>query len=154
MIIINTMIIRRDQQGILSADFLLSFFILIILIIGILNITFQRLDMVNTSEDLIEARLLADKISIALNQAYSGGNGTDILVTLPAVLNQKNYQVMVNSSGVYVKIGGKKGKAPIIPQKISNSYNLHENTVYMEPGKTYLLHCFVDSNGVIWLLIL
>ncbi len=106
-----------DHRGVFSADLLFSLLILIIMISGSLFITSQRLDMVDNFGDITGARALAEKVSIALNQAYSGGNGTDILVTLPGDINKKDYLVLVNSSGVYVEIEGKKGKVHMIPKK-------------------------------------
>lgn len=127
-----------DEQGHLTVDFLITMLLMIILGMGMVTIISERMDMVYETEKLSEARFLAEKVASTVNKVNAGGNGHEIRMTLPENLGKSSYLLWVNSSGVYVEQGGRKGKAAIYPVTIwfNSSYGPGYR---MMPGKTYRL---------------
>ncbi|MDP3623667.1 MAG: hypothetical protein Q8R66_07035 [Methanobacteriaceae archaeon] len=127
-----------DQKGALAGDFILSFFITIIISIGLISIVSDRIDHANTSEKLSEARILTEKIASTLNNVQTG-TGNEIKIKMPENIgNSSDYTISINSSGVYIEIEGLKGKSEIYPTVIMNEIK-SSSQVTLYPGKSYLI---------------
>ena len=96
----------------------------------------------------------AENVAEAINKVYSGGTGHEITVSLPQNINGKDYNIIVNSTGVYISIDGMMGKAYTVPKGISNSYSLTNSKVIMQNNKQYVLKNINDSSGSNWVVII
>lgn len=145
-----------DCQGTLSVDILFATFIFLIIIVSTVTLISDRFTIVDNSKELAEARSLAENIAGAVDQVYAGGSGHKIRIHMPNNLNKDfKYTVTVNSSGVLVKLDGKKGLAYIIPNKISNDMdNLKSSTVTLSPGENYYIINEKDGKGDNWIVII
>lgn len=145
-----------DCKGTLSVDILFATFIFLIIVVSTVTLISDRFTMVDNSKELVEARNLAENIAGAIDQVYAGGNGHKIRIHMPNNLNKDfAYTVTVNSSGVLVKLGGKKGLAYIIPTKISNNLNnLKSSTVTLSPGENYDIINEKEDKGDNWIVII
>jgi hypothetical protein len=127
-----------DQNGALAGDFILTFFITIIISIGLISIVSDRIDHANDSEKLSEAKILTEKLASAINDVQKT-TGNEIKVKMPEkVGNSSDYIVLVNSSGVYIKIEGLKGKSTIYPTIITK-IEKNNNEIILYPGKYYII---------------
>lgn len=144
-----------DHEGILSVDLLLATFLLLIIILSTSTLIIDRFNMVDDSQKLAEARSLAENIVGAINQAYAGGEGHVIKIKTPAHINKiTNYQVLVNSSGVLVKLENRMGLAYFIPTKISSSPDdLQCSTITLSPAKEYVIMNKREVDGENWIVI-
>ncbi|OPY23355.1 MAG: hypothetical protein A4E27_01528 [Methanobacterium sp. PtaU1.Bin242] len=143
-----------DTRGIISVDLLLATFMVMVMM-GIMSfLILDIFNMADESQELAEARSLAENVAGAINQAYAGGNGHTIKITTPPYLNNKNnYRVMINSSGVLVKVGGRSGMAFVIPGKISSSKSLKGSQIILLPGRNYVIVNKKEDNGENWIFI-
>lgn len=142
-----------DCRGALSVDFLFSVMMVIMVMGSLSTIISERVDMAEQSDELLNARMLAEYIAGAIDQTYSGGNGHGIRVVTPSQIGGKHYLVTVNSSGVFIKIGGREGQAHLVPQKISGSLSLNSSDVTLLPGRTYYILNKKSEDGNSWIVI-
>ena len=128
-----------DQKGALAGDFILAFFITIILSLGLISIVSDRIDHANDAEKLSKSRILTEKIASAINDVQKG-TGNEIKIKMPEKIgNSSNYIVSINSSGVYIEIEGLKGKSEIYPTIIINEITKNSAKSILYPGKSYLI---------------
>ncbi|MGB9978012.1 hypothetical protein [Methanobacterium sp.] len=142
-----------DRRGIITIDLIFATLLIIIVAGSIITVISERMDTISQTEELSKARMTANNIAEAINKVYSGGTGHSINISLPDNITDKNYYINVNSSGVYVTIGGMIGKAHITPKKVSNSYLLDESQITMNRGSTYIIKNINDSDGYNWIVI-
>ncbi|MDO9044677.1 MAG: hypothetical protein Q7U35_05155 [Methanobacteriaceae archaeon] len=128
-----------DQKGALAGDFILAFFITIIISLGLISLVSDRIDHTNDTEKLSKARLLTEKIASAINDVQTG-TGNEIKIKMPEKIgNSSDYIISINSSGVYIEIEGLKGKSEIYPTVIINEITKSSSPVKLYPGKSYLI---------------
>lgn len=104
-------------------------------------------------DELGNARMIGENVAETLNKVYAGGNGHSIYLKMPENINGKNYEVIVNSTGTYVKINGLTGKSFKTPHLISNSISLKNEAVTLQNNQAYLIKNVEDSNGHSWIVI-
>lgn len=145
-----------DYHGTLSIDLLFSTFIFLLIIVTTSHLVLDKYDMVDDSKELSEARLLAENIAGSINLAYAGGDGHIIRIMMPSQINNiKNYRVIVDSSGVLVRLEGRRGLAILVPDKISNSLtSLKSSTVILQPSNAYFIINKKEENGDNWIVII
>lgn len=143
-----------DRKGSLSVDLLFATFILLIIIGYTSTLISDRYNMVNDSRELVEARSLAESIAGAIDQVYAGGEGHTIKIKTPARINNYSYNVVVDSSGVLVKVGNRRGLAYLVPKKFSSDpTSLKSSTITLLPGKEYFVMNKREGNGENWIVI-
>lgn len=144
-----------DEQGMLSVDLLFATFILVIIIGSTAMLISDRVDTVDESQRLVEARALAENVAGAIDQVYAGGEGQAIKIKMPQMLNEDtNYRIRVNSSGVLVTTINRRGLAYVLPKKFSsNPKNLQSVTIIMYPSKEYTITNRRGANGDNWIVI-
>lgn len=126
-----------DSSGALSVDFILSILMVILISIGLISTISDRMDQVQETEKLSQARILTEKLASTINNVQTH-KGKEIIYKMPeSVGNTSNYKVSVNSTGVYIEIDNMKGKSETYPVRIVNGLNKAEIT--MVPGKSYLI---------------
>lgn len=145
-----------DKYGTLSVDLLFATFIFLLIIGSTVNLISDRFSMVDNSKELAEARSLSEKVAGTIDQVYAGGNGHKIRIHMPNSINKDfKYTVEVNSTGVLVKLNGRRGIAYIIPNKISNDIDMsNSTTVTLYPGRNYEIINKKEDKGENWIVIL
>lgn len=142
-----------DSRGIIASDLIFASILILMVIGSILTIVTERVDAVSKTEETGKARIIAENIAEAINKVYSGGNGHSANISLPANITDKNYEIKVNSSGVFVLIDGMIGKAHVAPKKFSNNDLFEEKNIYMHNNRKYSLKNVVDAHGNSWIVI-
>jgi hypothetical protein len=145
-----------DCLGSLSVDFIFATFIVLIMVGGISNLALDRFNMVDESKELVEARSLAECIAGSVDQVYAGGNGHYIIIRTPPMIGENsNYHVRVNSSGVLVRLEGRRGLAYIVPELISDNPNsLKSSNIILLPARNYVILNKQNGNGENWVVIM
>jgi uncharacterized membrane protein YraQ (UPF0718 family) len=142
-----------DDRGILSADFIFATLLIVIVIGSLVTIIADRMNTASQTEELGKSRMTAESVAEAINKVYSGGTGHSATINLPSNIADKNYDIKVNSTGVYILIDGMIGKAYIVPKGISNSYSLSNSNVIMQNGHNYYIKNVNDSSRHNWVVI-
>lgn len=142
-----------DSYGAVTVDLIFATLIILIVAVGVIAIASERTDAAEEAE-FGTARMLAENVAEAINKVYAGGSGHMTNITLPCSIgNRTNYNITVNSSGVYIRIDGKIGKAYIAPKGISKNPIIPTNiNVTMLPGNTYTIrNVYYDHSN--WIVI-
>jgi hypothetical protein len=142
-----------DSRGIITIDLIFASLILLVIVGGILSVVSERMDAVSSTDELGNARMIGENTAEAINKAYNGGDGHAITLSLPANISDKNYDIKVNSSGIFVLVDGMIGKSLINPKKISCSDKLIESTVLMHGNHNYLIKNVKSDDGNNWIVI-
>jgi hypothetical protein len=142
-----------DSRGIITIDLIFASLILLVIVGGILSVVSERMDAVSSTDELGNARMIGENTAEALNKAYNGGDGHAITLSLPANISDKNYDIKVNSSGIFVLVDGMIGKSLINPKKISCSDKLIESTVLMQGNHDYIIKNVKSNDGNNWIVI-
>jgi hypothetical protein len=142
-----------DSRGIITVELIFASIILLVIIGGILSVASERMDSVSSTEELGKARMATESVAEAINKVYSGGNGHAVTLNLPATINKKEYNLKVNSSGVFILIDGNIGKSTINPKKISCTDELIQSNVIMHGDGKYLIKNVKGSDGNNWIVI-
>ena len=124
-----------DSQGQLSADLIFATLLIIIIMGSLVTIIADRMETVTTTEELGNARMIAENVAEAVNKVYAGGNGHSLIITLPADINGQNYNVTVSQNGVLININGKTGKAYTAAKRIT----VNTGDGLMHNGQSYNL---------------
>jgi len=120
-----------DRRGIITADLIFASLIILIIASSIISLASERIDAASTTARLGNSRMIAENVAGAINKVYSGGNGHEVTLSLPANISGKDYEIRVNSSGVFVRTGGWFGKSYINPKRISGgTVSMYGNRVY------------------------
>lgn len=147
------MLISVDNHGALSVDFIFSIFLFLIVLSSISSIISDRMTTSHDLQELAQARALADEVAIDINQVYAGGDGHSMKISTPPSINNQDYKIFIDSSGVYIEFSGRKGLSHIVPEKISSSPSFNDSTVTLSPERNYLITSLVDKNGQNWIVI-
>lgn len=147
------MIILYEEYGNLSVDFMFSIFLFLLILGGLTFLIADRYDMVEGTQELAQSKNIVEEIAYTINQVYSGGEGHSISLYLPPNINNKEYKVTVNSTGVIIKLEGRRGWALIVPKRFSNTISLESSTINMLPGRNYQVLNMKDENGFNWIVI-
>ncbi|MBI5680911.1 MAG: hypothetical protein HZC47_08465 [Methanobacterium sp.] len=142
-----------DSRGIITSDLIFASILILMVIGSILTIITERLDAVSKTEETGKARMIAENVAEIINNVYSGGNGHSANISLPANITDKNYEIKINSSGVFVLIDGMIGKAYVAPNKFSSSDLFKETSICMHNNRKYLIKNVADEDGNNWIII-
>lgn len=125
-----------DSRASLNVDFVLSLFLLLVVVGGILGTVQIRLETVQKSEEAVRARLISEKVASTIEEVYASGEGHEIKIEMPGSIEGSPYRVKVNQSGVRVDVGGWTGYSYSFSKKISD-YTQNQNEVIMRPNTNY-----------------
>ncbi|MGB9937159.1 MAG: hypothetical protein ACPK7O_05515 [Methanobacterium sp.] len=142
-----------DKRGIITVDLIFASLVLLIIIGSLLTVVSQRMDGFSNTEKLGKARMTAESTAESINKVYAGDNGHQITLNLPDKIANSNYNIKINSSGVFVFIDGMMGKSFINPQKISSDCKLNEESVIMHGNHNYIIKNMKGSDGNNWIVI-
>jgi hypothetical protein len=130
--------ITIDSRASLNVDFVLSLFLLLVVVGGIMGTVQVRLETVQKSDEAVQARLISEKVAYAIEEVYASGEGHEINLEMPGNIGGSQYQVKVNKSGVLVDVGGWTGYSYSFSKKISD-YTLNKDEVIMRPNNNYTI---------------
>jgi len=142
-----------DSRGILAVDLLFASVIILVIIIGILQVISERVDSASNTDEYGNSRIIAESVAETINKVYSGGNGHTITLKLPATISDKNYDIKVNSAGIYILIDGNIGMSFINPRRIASNDKLTDCTVLMHCNHNYIIKNIKDLDGNSWIVI-
>ena len=133
-----------NKNGWVSIDFLLASMIIILTVPCIVAMIGNKIDTANSVHEITDAKVLAENVAEIFEMVYSGGRGCSIIFKMPATISKKHYNLIVNSTGIYVRFMGKIGTAYITPMRITNSK--YGSNVVLEPNKTYNISNINDEH--------
>jgi hypothetical protein len=128
--------ITGNEMATVNIDFVISMFILLVILGSVLSIAGGRLETVEKAEEMIQARSVSEKVASAIEEVYSGGEGHQVEIKMPRDIKGSYYQVNVNQTGVLVEVGGWNAYSYSFQKKIS-SYNSNQSEVTLLPNRTY-----------------
>lgn len=126
--VISNFNVLSDYKGIISTDFILSSLIISIIVCSVISVIEERMNTVSSTEELSTGRITLEYVGEAINKVYSGGNGHSTVISLQPKINNKSYKIKVNSTGIFMIIGGMIGRSYINPKKISYNNNFSKKT--------------------------
>ena len=142
-----------DNNGIVTAEFILASLIVLIIISSVISVIFERMETASTMDELGNARMICEKVAETINKVYSSGDGHTITLNLPSNISNQKYEIKVNSSGVYIFIEGMVGKSQINPKRITKSNKLIEANVWMHGNRSYIIKNIKSHDGINWIVI-
>jgi len=136
-----------DKNGWVTVDFMVAFMIILLTITSIIAIISDRVETVNSVQEIVEAKILEENIVGIIEAVYSGGPGCSYILKMPSKIRNKSYSITINSSGVYIFFGNNIGTEFINPIRITEGK--HSN-ILLEPDKTYNISNtkFRDNNNL------
>lgn len=132
-----------ETKGTINLEFLIVFFILLIICSMIFSISLQELSTINQTQNRKEARMVSNDISQIINQVYIHEDGYTTEYTLPSKINQESYIVQINKTGVYVNSHYQLTRNDFIPKN-----NIKSKNYILQPGNTYV---FKNNNKEIFI---
>ncbi|MDD6285720.1 hypothetical protein OTK55_03255 [Methanosphaera sp. Vir-13MRS] len=121
-----------EEKGTIILEYIIVFFILIVLCSLLISITFTEFQMADETQNRKEARIISNQISEIINNVNINQNGYSTTYTLPDKINKESYIVKINKTGVYINSHYQLTRSNIIPK------NALKNTNYiLTPGNTY-----------------
>lgn len=142
--------ITIDQKATLNIDFVISMFLLLVIMGSVLSIAVERFEVVQKADEAVQTRSISEKVALTIEEVYSGGEGHEIKIEMPPDIKGSYYEVKVNQSGVLVQVGGYSGYSYSFFKKIFN-YEMNQPEVTMQPNRNYTLRNVKEakSNKVI-----
>ena len=130
--------ITVDELATVNIDFVISLFLLMVILTSVLSLAEGRLDAVKKAEEMLEARSLSEKVASAIEETYLGGEGHEVEIKMPLDIKGSYYQVNVNQSAVLLEVGGWNAYSYSFQKKITN-YNSNQSKVTLFPNRTYII---------------
>jgi len=136
----------------MSGEFLLASMVFLIILSGIIGIAEERSKSVYSIQESVEARIIAEKVAQSLEDAYSGGNGHELIVEMSPSINGRDYRVKINSSGVLVDMGSRNCFSTYLAPRVTGPKHTEKNIV-LYPSKRYRITHQRDEDGNHFLVI-
>lgn len=136
-----------DSKGIINIELLFCTLIIILLLIINLPMIEKNIDSNMDIEENSESRLLLNHIANSINEVNSKEYGFCKKIRLPQSINGNYYSILINNHEVIVEFNNKKGKSPINPINLVDSYNNTINNVQLFNGRTYLIKKTLINNN-------
>ena len=117
-----------DNKGFISVEYIFSFFIVIIIALGIL---FYGESIVNSSfniEDNVVHRLILDDVAGQISQVNSNGEGYSKHIELPS--DKGYFEITVDKSKLTIEYDGKKGETSLSLLNPDSKYKLVSGRSY------------------------
>lgn len=136
----------------MSVELLLTSVVFLIILSGVIGVVQERSETAILTQEAVESRIISDKVAQSLEDAYSGGEGHELMVEMPPEIKGKNYLVKVNSSGVFLDMGDRNCFSSFSVPRVTGSQGTEEQLI-LYPGKTYRITHHRDENGNHYLVI-
>lgn len=98
-----------DIKGVVSLDFMLASFMIILIIPCILSIAMIRMDTVESADQMVSARTLTENVAETIDLVYSGGEGCSAVYCMPLKIKDIRYTLTVHPTEVVIVFNGKMG---------------------------------------------
>lgn len=133
-----------NNKGFISIQYLFSIFLLILIAIFILSLSFNSISSQQNIENHLSSRILLDAISDNINQVSSNGEGYSKEIKLPAKISGNQYKIKVAKNSIVFYGGGKMAKNKIQPViLVKDSMKVNEIELYS--GNNYVIRKYDDS---------
>jgi hypothetical protein len=142
-----------DIKGWVTLDFIATLIIVFLTIQSIVAIVSERMETVNSIEDIGEAKILVENIAETLETVYVNGEGYYTIYNMPPKISGKSYIIDVNSREVLIKFNGKTGCAHLTSMKISNSIYYDSPSVQMNENQIYNISNHRDEQENVHIII-
>ncbi len=133
-----------NNKGFISIQYLFSIFLLILIAIFILSLSFNSISSQQNIENHLSSRILLDAVSDNINQVSSNGEGYSKEIKLPAKISGNQYKIKVTKNSIVFYGGGKMAKNKIQPViLVKDSMKVNEIELYS--GNNYVIRKYDDS---------
>lgn len=133
-----------NSKGFISIQYLFSIFLLILIAIFILSLSFNSISSQQNIENHLSSRILLDAVSDNINQVSSNGEGYSKEIKLPAKISGNQYKIKVAKNSIVFYGGGKMAKNKIQPViLVKDSMKVNEIELYS--GNNYVIRKYDDS---------
>lgn len=133
-----------NNKGFISIQYLFSIFLLILIAIFILSLSFNSISSQQNIENHLSSRILLDAVSDNINQVSSNGEGYSKEIKLPAKISGNQYKIKVTKNSIVFHGGGKMAKNKIQPViLVKDSMKVNEIELYS--GNNYVIWKYEDS---------
>ncbi len=133
-----------NNKGFISIQYLFSIFLLILIAIFILSLSFNSISSQQNIENHLSSRILLDAVSDNINQVSSNGEGYSKEIKLPAKISGNQYKIKVAKNSIVFYGGGKMAKNKIQPViLVKDSMKVNEIELYS--GNNYVIRKYDDS---------
>lgn len=153
LILNNINVSMMESKGMISADALLSFLVLIILLTSFINIIGNRIDTVNSIGEASESRVLGENIAQKIETTRSNGQGYYTIYKTPRSILHEYYVVHINSSGLFIFVNGKTCYSYLGLVRVTGSEYFRDLEVTMKPDKTYNISNTQDTLTNTWIVV-
>jgi len=153
LILNNINVSMMDSKGWLSADALIAFLVLIILITSLISIVGNKIDTVNSIEEASESRALGENIAQQIETTHSNGPGYYTIYRTPSTIFHEYYHVHINSSGLYIFVNGKTCYSYLSFMRVTGSDYMRDLEVTMKPDTSYNITSKQDTLKNTWIVV-
>lgn len=129
-----------DNKGFISAEYLFSLFIILIIACGLLFYSSSAISLSFDIEDAVVHRLILDDVASEISQVNSNGDGYSKYINLPS--DKGYFEITLKKDKLIMEYLGKKAETLIPLLNIDNDYKLSS-------GKGYLISKTDDGKIVI-----
>ena len=146
LIILSTFMFLKDNNGIISLDFLFSIIILIIITSLLFGFLYSNLSNVFTIKENLEERVIADNISVSINSVSSNEIGYSKIIHLKSDVVGYPYYIKISKYNVNVYDKFNRGESAIYPINIKTKNGGTPPYFLMNSGFSYKLTKIEDNN--------
>lgn len=148
---INVMIL--ETKAMITADSLIAFLVIILIITSLINIIINRMDTVDSIDEATEARVLGENIAEQIQSTNSNGQGYYTTFRTPGNISDEYYQVHINSTGLFIFVNGKTCYSHLGLLRVSGSEYMRDIQVTMKPDRTYNISNTRDKLTNTWIIV-
>jgi hypothetical protein len=142
-----------ESKGWLSADALISFLVIIIILTSFINIISIRIDTVNSIELASESRVLGENMAQKIETTHSNGPGYYIICRTPRTIFHEYYIMHINSLGLFIFVNGKTCYSHLGLVRVTGSEYCRDMQVTLKPDKTYNISNTQDTLKNTWIVV-
>lgn len=141
-----------NDKGFISIQYLFSIFLLVLIAIFILSLSFNSIASEQRVENHLTSRMVLDSVSDSINQVSSNGEGYSKEITLPDRILGSSYVLKVSKKDILFHGGDRMARNDIMPIVLVK-YGLKVDDVELYSGNSYVIkkhndgEVSIDSKG-------
>lgn len=141
-----------NDKGFISIQYLFSIFLLVLIAIFILSLSFNSIASEQRVENHLTSRMVLDSVSDSINQVSSNGEGYSMEITLPDRILGSSYVLKVSKKDILFHGGDRMARNDIMPIVLVK-YGLKVDDVELYSGNSYVIkkhndgEVSIDSKG-------
>lgn len=117
-----------DNQAFISVEFLFSFFIILIIVTGLIVYSSNSINSSLNIESNINHRLILDDVANSINQVDSNGEFYTKYIKLP--ITGESYVLTIDGNKLIIEYDNKKGEALLPFIDSYSTYKLYPGHIY------------------------